>query len=373
MLTAARRRLGRGVALALLPLSTVPFILAAPHILHGPHQPMPAPYAAPSAATLTGAEIARYTSPPAYSTKIPVLAFGAIGTPGAISQYQFARELSLLSQLGYQTISLDQYTAWRRGKATGLPPKPILLTFDNGLLCSYRGADQALAAQQMRATMFILTGQLVLGKPRYLDWPELTRMRTSGRWDIGFAGNLGYTKVPYDAAGDTAPYYTALEYRHGQSESFAAYQARVSTDISTGLKLMSGHGFSTQAIAMPYGQDGQGPESDPRVGPYLTALLSGDFAAVFVEPGVGQTGYSTSTGPAIRYQIASSTTLDELYRFLADADPARKAPERARRPAAAATHKHPTNAKASAPRGPMSNRRAHAPASTAANPPRPNR
>lgn len=62
----------------------------------------------------------------------------------------FEHQLSLLEQRGYQTIDLDQLSAAFRGRYT-LPPKPIVITFDDGFADQVQAAD-ILRSRNMKAT-----------------------------------------------------------------------------------------------------------------------------------------------------------------------------------------------------------------------------
>ena len=51
---------------------------------------------------------------------------------------------------GFESISLAQYTRFRRGDSRGLPARPVLITFDDGRLDSYRGADKETYIEVVR-------------------------------------------------------------------------------------------------------------------------------------------------------------------------------------------------------------------------------
>lgn len=334
MAARARSAARRGFAIALLPLSMVPFAMVVPGVinptphgrgvrLHGGSGPTPAPNV-----SLTAAELSQFTPPPAYGGAIPVLVFHGIGNwqdRYTVSQDNFARELALLQHLGYHTISTNQYAAWRRGEKVKLPSRPILITFDDGRFDSWRGADRVLARYRMRATMFVITGPVVRHNLFYLKWNEIQQMQRSGRWDIQFHANNGHVDVVDDAKGNIGAYYAVLEYSNGHMESLAHYRARVENDIVTGLATMNRHGYyNLPTMAMPYGEYGQvDAHSNPRVKPVLSKILTKYFVADFVQSGHARTPYSTrGTGRAIRYQLHTTTTLSELYGFLLGEDPA---------------------------------------------------
>ena len=81
----------------------------------------------------------------------------APGDPYAISQPEFASHMAALADAGFHAISIDQYARFAAGYTAALPDRPILITFDDGRLDSYRGADAALGRYGMRATMFVIT------------------------------------------------------------------------------------------------------------------------------------------------------------------------------------------------------------------------
>ena len=165
--------MNRLLKLLLLPLSIIPFVAGVPIVI-AQHErfdrehnmgPLPA-----STAGLTAAETSRMAPLPATPGKIPVLLWhGISGTPDgySVTQAEFERQLATLKHLGYESITAEQWAEFRAGTADDLPAKPILLTFDDGRLDSYRGADRVLQRYGMQATMFLITGP----GPSCTRWP----------------------------------------------------------------------------------------------------------------------------------------------------------------------------------------------------------
>ncbi|WKB35695.1 polysaccharide deacetylase family protein [Terrilactibacillus sp. S3-3] len=64
-----------------------------------------------------------------------------------------------------------------------LPPKPILITLDDGYADNYRAAYPVLMQYQLQVTIFITTG--AVGRPNRLTWNEILTMDRGGRVQFG--------------------------------------------------------------------------------------------------------------------------------------------------------------------------------------------
>lgn len=72
---------------------------------------------------------------------------------------RFAEQLALLRALGRTAIPLSRYVAYRRGGAA-LPPRPVVITFDDGYLDNYEHALPILAEHGCPATVFLVADLL---------------------------------------------------------------------------------------------------------------------------------------------------------------------------------------------------------------------
>ncbi|MBZ0299684.1 MAG: polysaccharide deacetylase family protein [Anaerolineae bacterium] len=91
----------------------------------------------------------------------------------------FAAHLQYLTDEGYHTISLYQlYDALMQG--TTLPPKPVILTFDDGYLDHYTSVFPALQKYGFTGTFFVITGRADAGDPAYLSWAQIDAMAQAG-------------------------------------------------------------------------------------------------------------------------------------------------------------------------------------------------
>jgi Polysaccharide deacetylase len=326
----ALRRLG---AIALLPLSVVPLLGVLPTVFNT-HRTYVRYYRTPPLAApgnvLTAAEQRAFKPLPGYIDAIPVLVYHGINDQHdvySVSQRTFAAQMEMLKRAGFHTVSIAQYSAFQHGELSGLPPRPILITFDDGRFDSYRGADSVLAREGFRATMFVITGDIASRNPFYLNWTELQRMRHSGRWDIQPHAYLGHIEITVDARGDQAPFYAMRRWlRSTGEETFAAFQRRVGGDLFTLAGQFHAQGIPVYSIAVPFGDYGQqDPGNDPRIAPFTLGLMRSQFGTVFIQDDANDPGYTTPTDGGVqkRWEAHTASTAAQLYHWLWANDPGR--------------------------------------------------
>ena len=203
-----------------------------------------------------------------------------------------------------------------------LPQRPILITFDDGRLDSYRGADRILAEHGFRATMFVIAGFVEEQQLLLPDWDELRRMATSGRWDLQEHAGVGHVNVRYDAAGHEGPAYAYRQYEPGRGlESFEEYKRRVRAGHPVG----QAHDVGAAARLQP-------PQRSPcrsaatartaRMTPASRASCRGflrrHFKAVFMTDPPVYTKPSSSHSALGRIELNEDIATDTLYRWLRD-------------------------------------------------------
>ncbi len=94
-----------------------------------------------------------------------------------VTPAEFSAQLDYLQENGYTTITLNDFIKARRyGKI--LPPKPIILTFDDGYADNYFEMLPILEAHGMTAVIFVITNEL--GKPGYLTLEQLKDLQRRG-------------------------------------------------------------------------------------------------------------------------------------------------------------------------------------------------
>lgn len=238
-----------------------------------------------------------------YAHAVPVLLYHRLSrsTDGyGVAPADFAAEMSRLHDLGFHAISLGEYVRFIRGDAVELPPRPILITFDDGFRSSYEVADPILTAYGWHAAIYIPTG--AVGTPGRLTWGELRQLQASGRWQIDEHAGDGHVLVTTNAAGRRLPYYANEVWANGKLESFAHYKERVSRDIRLGQTLLARNipGWtSSGTFAVPFNNYGQNGSNDPRIEPWLSSYLKARFAAIFIQGGDS----FTTPGPGFQNRI----------------------------------------------------------------------
>jgi peptidoglycan/xylan/chitin deacetylase (PgdA/CDA1 family) len=284
---------------------------------------------------LSDEERARFAPPP---NAVPVLLFhqicGLSCPPSDIygtTQVEFQRMMLMLASAGYTTISTADYVRFLAGEQKNLPPRPILVTFDDGRLDAFRGADEVLRTTGSRATMFVITGRAEADDPFYMSWSEIAGAQASGRWDIQLHGHEGHSRIKtrVDAKGTLVerPFlanrrYDPTAYPIGDHlEPHAAWKARAEADVTRGVELLVAKvpGYRALTMAVPFGDYGQKDSNDPTIAPDLRALLDARFVAWFTQPSAtpdfNVVGLSSRERP--RYTVRNTTTAEDVYAWLA--------------------------------------------------------
>jgi peptidoglycan/xylan/chitin deacetylase (PgdA/CDA1 family) len=104
---------------------------------------------------------------PALRTPVPVLMYHVIGTPPPAAPYPelfvsprlFAAQIAALARAGYHAVTLDRvWQAWH-GRAP-LPPRPVVLTFDDGYRGDYGAAMPILHRHRWPGVLNLLVANL---------------------------------------------------------------------------------------------------------------------------------------------------------------------------------------------------------------------
>lgn len=100
---------------------------------------------------------------PGSAQRVPVLMYHEINEPAqawshlAVSPASFKEQLAYLVEAGYTTLTAGGFAALL-AQGAQVPPRPVVLTFDDGFEDFHRHAVPALAEHGSTATVFVTTG-----------------------------------------------------------------------------------------------------------------------------------------------------------------------------------------------------------------------
>src|SRR5512142_2277369 len=120
------------------------------------------------------------------AVKVPILLYHHIAVSPVGSRYyvppdKFESELKLLHDCGYTTISTSQLVrAIMQGAA--LPPRPMLITFDDGNEDNYTAAFPIMQKYGFTGVLYIVVQYM--NQPNYMTVDQIKEMAAAG-WEIG--------------------------------------------------------------------------------------------------------------------------------------------------------------------------------------------
>ncbi len=124
-----------------------------------------------------------------YIERVPILMYHYTSEPPAdadkyrldlsVTPSNLREQLNWLRENGYTTISLYQMVRALANVET-LPPKPVILTFDDGHRDNYENAFPILREYGMTATFFIITDLPDEWNEQYMTWPMIQEMAAAG-------------------------------------------------------------------------------------------------------------------------------------------------------------------------------------------------
>ena len=281
--------------------------------------PLPAP-----AVTLSSDEQEVWKPLPPDRSAIPVLLYHGIGPESdfsnatdasyGIGTEDFAKQMTMIQHAGYETIGLQTFIDFVENKKVDLPPRPLLLTFDDARADSWAGADGILRTLHFDAVMFVDVGRVDAGDPEYLTWYELATMQDSGRWQLQLHSGKGHTQIHYGPGPDDyGPFYAYEQ----QGEDFDGWRERVHSDIAWGQTTLADHisAYRPLAFAPPYGSYGQDGTNDPRIPDDLLSWLTHRYDAIFTQD-VNAQPQAGAGQPLGRIQVTRATTGGTLHELL---------------------------------------------------------
>jgi peptidoglycan/xylan/chitin deacetylase (PgdA/CDA1 family) len=169
-----------------------------------------------------------------FSLDVPILMYHYISVPPpeadeirldlSVTPAQFEAQLAYLRQAGYETISMRQLT-YALSQQAPLPPKPIIITFDDGYRDNYENAFPLLRKYGYTGVFFIFNHPIDTGNADYLTWEMVIEMHKAGmefgshsyrHWNL-WGRDVDF--LVYEIVGSKE----AIEQRIGEPVRFFAY------------------------------------------------------------------------------------------------------------------------------------------------------
>ncbi len=224
---------------------------------------------------------------------VPILMYHAVEDAPRPPQYkhfyvtagEFAGQMRLLKSSGYSPITFGTLAAARAGQSA-LPPKPVLLTFDDGYTNLKTNVHPLLRSLGFPYTVFLVSE--LVGKTNawvaaegyepapLLDWPDILAMQAEG--GVEFEGHtqthprladLSEADVWREVTGSK----TALEQKLGKPLTTLCYPYG---SVSNRVAEIAAEAGYTQAVTTEFGRvrPSDNPLRLPRISVYHTPYLS---------------------------------------------------------------------------------------------------
>ena len=229
---------------------------------------------------------------PRYHDAVLPLVYHGVGSSSSgegrfsMSPDRFAEHLAALGAAGMRFVTAEHVADAFVGRRA-LPPRAVLLTFDDGRTDAMMWATPLLEQARARATMFVITGAADDPGMYYAGWNDLRRY-DEGPWELqAHTAELHTEQRVAGGAGDegdseTLPALTSLR----PGESIEEYRARVTADLDTADAALEDHtGRRPVAFAYPFGAYGADRTNDRRIRQVLADEVRRRYALAFHQDG----------------------------------------------------------------------------------------
>jgi biofilm PGA synthesis lipoprotein PgaB len=191
----------------------------------------------------------------------------------AVSPTMFVRHIDWLRNNGFVFVSVDQVLAAKRGE-TPLPPKAVLLTFDDGYQSVYTHAWPLLRMLKIPSVISVVTrwqesteqvdyaGKQV-ARNKFLSWDILKEMQSSGLVEIASHTHDLHHGLKANPQGSAQPAATARRYDALRGyEVEVDYLKRIDADLRLSRDLIRKRiGTAPRIVTWPYGKYNEMVES----------------------------------------------------------------------------------------------------------------
>lgn len=262
-----------------------------------------------------------------HETPIPVLLYHGVATTvrsDGIPVTLFRAQMLELKKKGFQFITVSELDKMLR-RQEPLPPKPLVLSFDDGRVDTFQNADPVLKELGIHATMFVHLSRL--RKPGFHSSPDDIRAwQATGRWDMQAHGYEAHDPMPLDKDGRLGHFLPNRKWlvKAGRLETAAEYRVRIENEYKTAKELLEKivPGHEVVAFAYPYGDYGQNDYTNT---PQATALnqqfVRRYFHLAFVQEQYGLNSLRSNPTDLRRFEVPKFMSPRELAARLTVNDP----------------------------------------------------
>lgn len=268
---------------------------------------------------------------PRYPGSVLVLTYHGVSSTdhagSTLSRELFGRHMAVLAAAGYETVRLRDVEDLIARRPVRLPPRPLLITFDDGQLTDWTTADPILKEHGFTAVGFLTTRKIVQpGTPSYyLSTRQVEDLAETGRWEFGSHSDGLHDLAP--VPGDVAAPMPNLILMDGRRETIGHWRARVRRDLARSQRFFRETlGYGATGFSYPFGKAG-GSGNDPRIAAELPALLrQAGFGEAFAGEDVptGHVDALTAGSPRWalgRIGVRSTTSVADLLEMIRAAVP----------------------------------------------------
>lgn len=184
-----------------------------------------------------------------------------LASPVHMTVEAFEEHMRSLKNANYTAVTASQVDAWYQGTGV-LPPKPVLITFDDARLDSFQHADPILERYGFKATMFVPLTNVERQLPGYASWGHIRQYQQTGRWEIQSHGASAARYIPIDAQGREGLFLINRQWLSDEQrlETHDEWVTRINSDYHLARETLTRHiGMPPVALAFPnsnFGQDG---------------------------------------------------------------------------------------------------------------------
>lgn len=184
-----------------------------------------------------------------------------------ISASQLINHFNWFKNNGYNVVSWQQVVDAEKGK-TALPPKSVVLSFDDGYETMYSVIFPLLKAYNYPAVFAPVTswidtptgGKIAYGNTKldrstfFTTWAQINEMQRSGLVEVASHTYDLHHGITTNPGGSQLPAMITPLYKNGKYETEAQYKARLSKDLTRSVSdIAKRTGVAPRIIVWPYG------------------------------------------------------------------------------------------------------------------------